>query len=210
MLNSSMSWSTRRRWTCARVASYPPAAPQPFWPQLRRHRWTASVTPCTPATLALLLSTARRIAASGSGKRARCCASPRTQRCGSSSWITSTPTSRMASNSCRRTGTSASPNGRQRDDEHARAPTREPGGQPLLTDTSLQFLEGMKLPTLSLPRTSVTDQGPARLRALRCRRMLDPNNKIKTMQRKAYGFRDKEFFKLKILAGHEAKYALVG
>ena len=63
----------------------------------------------------------------------------------------------------------------------------------------------MKLPTLSLPRTSVTDQGPARLRALRCRRMLDPNNKIKAMQRKAYSFRDKEFFKLKILAGHEAR-----
>ena len=36
------------------------------------------------------------------------------------------------------------------------------------------------------------------------------NNKIKTMQRQAYGFRDKEFFKLKILAIHEAKYALIG
>ena len=36
------------------------------------------------------------------------------------------------------------------------------------------------------------------------------NNKIKTMQRQAYGFRDKEFFKLKILAIHEAKYALLG
>jgi transposase len=36
------------------------------------------------------------------------------------------------------------------------------------------------------------------------------NNKIKTMQRQAYGFRDQEFFKLKILALHEAKYALVG
>jgi transposase len=36
------------------------------------------------------------------------------------------------------------------------------------------------------------------------------NNKIKTMKRQAYGFRDKEFFKLKILAAHEAKYALVG
>jgi transposase len=36
------------------------------------------------------------------------------------------------------------------------------------------------------------------------------NNKIKTMQRQAYGFRDREFFKLKILALHEAKYALVG
>jgi len=36
------------------------------------------------------------------------------------------------------------------------------------------------------------------------------NNKIKTMQRQAYGYRDKEFFKLKILACHEAKYALVG
>ena len=36
------------------------------------------------------------------------------------------------------------------------------------------------------------------------------NNKIKTMQRQAYGFRDKEFFKLKIYAIHESKYALVG
>ncbi|MBV8383048.1 MAG: ISL3 family transposase, partial [Planctomycetaceae bacterium] len=31
------------------------------------------------------------------------------------------------------------------------------------------------------------------------------NNKIKTMKRQAYGFRDKEFFKLKILAIHESK-----
>jgi transposase len=36
------------------------------------------------------------------------------------------------------------------------------------------------------------------------------NNKIKTMKRMAYGFRDQEFFKLKILAIHEARYALVG
>ena len=34
--------------------------------------------------------------------------------------------------------------------------------------------------------------------------------KIKTMKRQAYGFRDKEFFKLKIMAIHETKYALVG
>ena len=36
------------------------------------------------------------------------------------------------------------------------------------------------------------------------------NNKIKTMKRQAYGFRDREFFKLKILAIHETKYELVG
>ncbi len=36
------------------------------------------------------------------------------------------------------------------------------------------------------------------------------NNKIKTMKRQAYGFRDLAFFKLKILAIHETKYALVG
>ena len=36
------------------------------------------------------------------------------------------------------------------------------------------------------------------------------NNKIKTMKRQAYGYRDREFFKLKILAIHEARYALVG
>ena len=36
------------------------------------------------------------------------------------------------------------------------------------------------------------------------------NNKIKTMQRKAYGYRDMVFFKLKIMALHETKYALVG
>ena len=36
------------------------------------------------------------------------------------------------------------------------------------------------------------------------------NNKIKTLQKQAYGFRDKEFFKLKIYALHESRYALVG
>ena len=36
------------------------------------------------------------------------------------------------------------------------------------------------------------------------------NNKIKTMKRQAYGFRDQEFLKLKILAIHQTKYALVG
>ena len=36
------------------------------------------------------------------------------------------------------------------------------------------------------------------------------NNKIKLMQRQAYGFRDHEFFKLKILGLHETKHALVG
>ena len=36
------------------------------------------------------------------------------------------------------------------------------------------------------------------------------NNKIKTMQRQAYGFRDREFFVLKIMAIHEATYELVG
>jgi transposase len=36
------------------------------------------------------------------------------------------------------------------------------------------------------------------------------NNKIKTMKRQAYGFRNHEFFKLKIMALHETKYALVG
>jgi transposase len=36
------------------------------------------------------------------------------------------------------------------------------------------------------------------------------NNKIKTLKRQAYGFRDHEFFKLKILGLHETKHALVG
>ena len=36
------------------------------------------------------------------------------------------------------------------------------------------------------------------------------NNKIKTMKRQAYGFRDRQFFKLKILGIHETRYALVG
>ena len=36
------------------------------------------------------------------------------------------------------------------------------------------------------------------------------NNKIKPIKRMAYGFRDMEFFKLKIMAIHETKYALVG
>lgn len=36
------------------------------------------------------------------------------------------------------------------------------------------------------------------------------NNKIKTLKRQAYGYRDIDFFKLRILGLHEAKYALVG
>lgn len=36
------------------------------------------------------------------------------------------------------------------------------------------------------------------------------NNKIKTMKRQAYGYRDQDFLKLKILGIHETKYALVG
>ena len=36
------------------------------------------------------------------------------------------------------------------------------------------------------------------------------NNKIKTLQKQAYGFRDTNFFKLKIYDLHETKYALVG
>ena len=36
------------------------------------------------------------------------------------------------------------------------------------------------------------------------------NNKIKTMKRQAYGFRDQKFFRLKILGIHQTKYALVG
>ena len=36
------------------------------------------------------------------------------------------------------------------------------------------------------------------------------NNKIKTMKRQAYGFRDPEFLRLKILGIHETTYALIG
>lgn len=36
------------------------------------------------------------------------------------------------------------------------------------------------------------------------------NNKIKTLQRQAYGSRDREFFVLKIYALHLSKHALVG
>ncbi|WP_371264970.1 transposase [Nitrosomonas communis] len=36
------------------------------------------------------------------------------------------------------------------------------------------------------------------------------NNKITTLYKMAYGFRDVEFFKLKIMALHETSYVLVG
>ena len=36
------------------------------------------------------------------------------------------------------------------------------------------------------------------------------NNKIKTLQRRAYGFRDQQYFTLRIYALHDTKYALVG
>lgn len=36
------------------------------------------------------------------------------------------------------------------------------------------------------------------------------NNKIKTLKRQAYGFRDQEYFRLKLYALHEAKFTLIG
>ncbi len=36
------------------------------------------------------------------------------------------------------------------------------------------------------------------------------NNKIKTASKQAYGFRDAEYFKLKIMEIHRAKYQLTG
>lgn len=36
------------------------------------------------------------------------------------------------------------------------------------------------------------------------------NNKIKTMKRQAYGYRDQDFFKLKIMTVHLTRYALIG
>ena len=40
-------------------------------------------------------------------------------------------------------------------------------------------------------------------------RMEGTNNKIKTLQKRAYGYRDMEYFKLKIKSLHESKYALL-
>jgi len=36
------------------------------------------------------------------------------------------------------------------------------------------------------------------------------NNKIKTLKRTAYGYRNESYFELKILAIHQTEYALVG
>jgi hypothetical protein len=36
------------------------------------------------------------------------------------------------------------------------------------------------------------------------------NNKIKTLKRQAYGFRDQDYFRLKLYALHKTKHALVG
>lgn len=36
------------------------------------------------------------------------------------------------------------------------------------------------------------------------------NNKIKLLQRQAFGYRDKEFFKLRLLGLHRNQHALVG
>jgi transposase len=36
------------------------------------------------------------------------------------------------------------------------------------------------------------------------------NTKIKLLQRQAYGYRDQEFFRLRILALHETRFELVG
>ena len=41
-------------------------------------------------------------------------------------------------------------------------------------------------------------------------RMEGTNNKIKTLNRQAYGFRDEDFFILKLLGLHESRYKLTG
>ena len=41
-------------------------------------------------------------------------------------------------------------------------------------------------------------------------RMEGTNNKIKTVNRQAYGYRDEEFFILKLLGLHESRYTLTG
>ena len=41
-------------------------------------------------------------------------------------------------------------------------------------------------------------------------RMEGTNNKIKTLNRQAYGYRDEEFFILKLLGLHESRYTLTG
>jgi len=38
----------------------------------------------------------------------------------------------------------------------------------------------------------------------------ETNNKIQTLERQTYGYRDTEFFKLRVPGLHEAKYALAG
>ena len=41
-------------------------------------------------------------------------------------------------------------------------------------------------------------------------RMEGTNNKIKTLNRQAYGYRDEEFFILRLLGLHESRYTLTG
>ena len=42
------------------------------------------------------------------------------------------------------------------------------------------------------------------------RKMEGTNNKIKTLTRQAYGYRDEDFFILKLLGLHESRNKLVG
>ena len=83
---------------------------------------------------------------------------------------------------------------------------------PKYVDTTIIALENSELlqqfaSTLSMYRTGILAYYDYRIST---GPLEGTNNKIKTMQRQAYGFRDKEFFKLKIYALHEAKYALLG
>jgi transposase len=61
--------------------------------------------------------------------------------------------------------------------------------------------------TLAMHRTGILASYDCRIST---GRLEGTNNKSRTMQRQAYGLRDKEFFKLKIYALHETKYALLG
>ena len=85
-------------------------------------------------------------------------------------------------------------------------PCREPAGRSTRQQQSSSHAQAVR---------GDAGQSPSRLLAyydypITMAAMEGTNNKIRTLQRQAYGFRDREFFKLRIYALHETKYASVG
>jgi transposase len=91
-------------------------------------------------------------------------------------------------------------------------PNKEAGGA-FLQDWIARAMASGVGPLMTMARTLATHRAGVLAwydHPISSAKLEGTNNKIKTMKRQAYGYRDKEFFELRIMGIHESKYAQTG